>query len=404
MPSANRGETRAGKPLHPVRMILVSDTYPPVMGGAEMDAQRVCAELIRRGHTVTVLCQGGPPMPPRRRWVDDAGVPVRILTRRSTGRWRHILFALRVSATLWRERRNYDVVFFSMFGLHLFTGLPVSRWLGKSILSKVHGSSIITKVSRSWTGRQEIKWLARWAERVMVLNDEMVEEARAAGIPASKILHMPNPVDTAAFAPAPLEERSRIRERLGIPFSARVLLYTGRLSHEKGLGWLIDAFAAVAPEFPDAQLILLGDGPIRARLEEQAAGAGLGARQIRFAGRVPSQEVALWLQAADAFALVSPNEGFSCALAEAMSTGLPAVVSAIPANVQLVEEGAHGYTAPPGDIPATAQAIGSLLGGNDGARMGQAARQRVVENYSLSQVADRYEALFAVLFGNRSDA
>ncbi len=71
--------------MKPVSLLLISDTYPPVMGGSEIEAQRVSAEMIRRGHRVLVLTSGGSPMPTLRDWVDPAGVPVRILTRRTTG-------------------------------------------------------------------------------------------------------------------------------------------------------------------------------------------------------------------------------------------------------------------------------------------------------------------------------
>lgn len=332
-------------------------------------------------------------MPPLRNWVDPQGIPVTILTRASQGRRKHVVFALRVAWQLWKRRNEYDVVFFSMFGLHLAAGLPVARLTGKRILNKVHGSTITAQVAQSFIGRRELSWMAKWSSCVMVLNDEMVEEALAAGIPREKIMHMPNPVDTDAFAPVSADEKAHLRERLGVFPSAKVLLYTGRLSKEKGLRWLIDAFALAAPQAPQAQLVLVGDGPIRADLEAQAAASGLGPEQIRFVGRVPSHEVVTWLRIADAFTLVSPNEGFSCALTEAMSTGLPAVVSAIPANVQLIENGVHGYTAPAGDIPATAEAIQRLLNQDSRTHMGLVARQRVLDNYSIDQILERYETL-----------
>jgi len=72
-------------PADRVRVLLISDSYPPVLGGSEVEAQRVSAALIRRGHSVHVLCAGGPPMPDVRDWVDPAGVPVSILTRHSRG-------------------------------------------------------------------------------------------------------------------------------------------------------------------------------------------------------------------------------------------------------------------------------------------------------------------------------
>lgn len=377
------------------RLVIVQCTYPPVVGGAEADAQRVSVALIGREHQVEVLCEGGPPMPPRRAWVDDSGVPVQILTHNQQGRWKHILFAIESARYLWCNRRTIHVVLLSMSGLYLASGLFVGRIAGIPTISKIHGSKVIPAMAASRIGRMELKWLAKWAARVMVLNDEMVQEAIDAGIPREKLMHMPNPVDTVAFSPPSPAERFQLRARCDIPPDARVLLYTGRLSPEKGVDWLVTSFAQVASHLPGALLVLLGDGPSRAALEDLVVQLGLTS-QVRFVGRVASQEVPSWLRAADAFALVSPNEGFSCALAEAMAVGLPAVVSAIPANLQLIDDGVHGFTAPAGDIAATAAAISKMLDDADiRHQMGTVARKRIVDNYSLDRIADRYEQLFA---------
>jgi glycosyltransferase involved in cell wall biosynthesis len=123
---------------------------------------------------------------------------------------------------------------------------------------------------------------------------------------------------------------------------------------------------------------------------------------VLFSGGVDVSEVPRWLRASDVFTLTSPNEGFSCALAEAMSAGLASVVSRIPANVQLIEDEIHGLLAPVGGDSAMAGALLRLF--RDPAlrgRMGQAARQRILDNYSTDQVAERYETLFAEVLGER---
>jgi glycosyltransferase involved in cell wall biosynthesis len=106
------------------------------------------------------------------------------------------------------------------------------------------------------------------------------------------------------------------------------------------------------------------------------------------------------LKIADAFTLVSFSEGFACALVEAMSTGLACVVSDIPANRQLIQDGEHGFLAPVGNSEAIAGAIlRLLLDTNLRIRMGDAARRSVLENYATSRIADRYEALFRRMLG-----
>ena len=134
---------KASAALKPVSVLLICDSYPPIVGGSEVEAQRVASAMIRRGHRVQVLCAGGPPMPPVREWVDPAGVPVRILTRHSRGRAKDFTFAAEVAWAIWRGRNEYDVVYFLMQGLHLAAGLPVARWAGKPIVMKVGGSGVI---------------------------------------------------------------------------------------------------------------------------------------------------------------------------------------------------------------------------------------------------------------------
>jgi glycosyltransferase involved in cell wall biosynthesis len=388
--------------MKPVSVVLISDSYPPVLGGSETEAQRVSAEMIRRGHRVLVLTSGGSPMPPVRDWVDPAGVPVRILTRNARGRWKDTVFACRVAWALWRERRNYQIVYFLMQGLHLAAGLPVARALKKPIVMKVAGSGVISVLRSSRIGRVELGWLRRWAARLLILNEGMMQEGLEHGFPRDQLLWMPNPVDTEQFRPGQPEEIAKLRAGIGIPPEALVAVYVGRLSHAKGLPSLLSGFALAARKEPRAMVVLVGDGLMRNELEAMATKLGLGSSQVLFSGRVDVSEVPRWLRASDVFTLMSPNEGFSCALAEAMSAGLASVVSRIPANVQLIEDEVHGLLAPVGDDSAMAGALIRLFRDSAlRARMGQAARQRILDNYSTSQVAERYETLFAEVLGER---
>ncbi len=379
----------------PVSIVLICHSYPPVIGGSELEAQRVCAALIQRGYTVKVVCAGGDPMPAVRDWIDPEGVPVRIYAGNWQGWMRDFVFGLRVGAMLLWERRQYQIAYFLMQGFHLATGLPAARLAGKSIVMKVGGSGVIPVMAGSAAGRLELRWLRQWAARIMILNEGMREEALQEGFPAEQLCWMPNPVDTEKFAPCDPAARLERRARFGIPATAPVALYCGRLAPEKALPSLMDAFALVVKRIPEAVLVLVGDGPLRAPLTEQAARLQIPEKNLCFAGRVAPEDVPAWLQVADVFTLVSPSEGFPCALAEAMSAGLASVVSDIPGNRQLIESGVHGLLAPVGDSAAIAVAVMRIF--EDAplrARMAEASRNRVLENYSTSKIADRYEALF----------
>ncbi len=360
--------------------LLICQTYPPVIGGSEIEAQRVCSALIRRGHSVTVVCAGGDPMPSLRNWIDPQGVPVRLYAENWKGTLKNLVFALRVAGMMIWKRREYQFVYFLMQGVHLAVGLPVARLLNKPILMKIAGSGEVQRIYSSTIGRQELRWLKRWAKKILILNDGMRQEAIDHGMSPAQLLWMPNPVDTNEFSPAKGDEQFRLRERFCIAQTTPVVLYSGRLAPEKGLSSLLDAFALVVKAVPDALLILVGDGAVRTTLVDQATQLGLGERNIRFTGQVNPGDVCLWLKIATVFALVSPSEGFPCALEEAMSTGIASVATDIPANRQLVENGSQGILIPVGDTKRIAESIVLLL--QDTAlrlHMGEAARELIWE-------------------------
>ena len=131
-------------------------------------------------------------------------------------------------------------------------------------------------------------------------------------------------------------------------------------------------------------------------LESETQRLGLDAA-VRFTGRQSMDRVRQYLKLADVFALVSRLEGFPCSLIEAMSTGLASVVSRIPANLQLVDDGVHGWSAALGNIEDLSAALNRLIENPEGRRkMGQVARQRIIDHYSTAKIAERYEELFAL--------
>jgi glycosyltransferase involved in cell wall biosynthesis len=133
----------------------------------------------------------------------------------------------------------------------------------------------------------------------------------------------------------------------------------------------------------------------------QTAAGKLGEEgRIRFTGAVPSSAVHQWVQIADVFALVSSLEGLPVSLIEAMATGLPVVVSDIPANRQLVDHGVEGLVVETRNAEAIGMALDSILSDSAaGRRMGAAARTRIGVSFSTDRVVDLYETLFARLLG-----
>jgi glycosyltransferase involved in cell wall biosynthesis len=303
-------------------------------------------------------------------------------------------FAIRVAWEIWRGRDRYEVVYFLMQGLHLATGLLVSHLARRATVVKIAGSTVIPMMRRSRAGRIELNWMQKWKVPLMVLNDGMVQEGLDDGFSREQLIWMPNPVDTDVFRPPRPGESEDWRASRGIPATAPVAVYVGRLSREKGLVELLGGFALVVRQMPEAVLLVLGNGAMREELDALCRDLELG-RSVMFTGNIPFHEVPCWLRAADVYILTSPNEGFSCALLEAMSCGLPSVVSRIPANLQLIDDGIHGSTVAWNEPEEIREALVRLFGDHRlRERMGEAARARVIANYSMDRVLERYERMF----------
>ena len=386
-------------PDQPISFVVLCHSYPPVLGGSEIEAQRVCQALQARGHKAQVVCAGGDPMPPLKNWVDPCGVPVRMFGAAWKEPLRSYAYALGVGWTLWRERHNYEVAYFLMQGLQLITGLPVAALLGKPIVMKFSCSNLVAQMMGSMAGRIEVRFLKWWAAKILVLNPGMRQEALEAGFEAAKVGWMPNPVDVNHFQPVPPEEKRRKRRELGVEEDAGLVVYVGRLDDQKKLPWLLGAFARVAKQRPDVRFAMIGDGPRRQDVERQIAELGLRER-VRLCGRLPQSGVLEWMQAGDVFPMTSEVEGLPCALIEAMAAGLAPVVTDIPAHSQLIEHEVHGLLTEVGSEEATARSLLRVL--DDGefrARLAANARRRMIEEFSTARVADCYEELFGEVLG-----
>lgn len=385
----------SGMPVHPVSFVLICHSYPPVLGGSEVEGQIVSDQLQKRGYRPRIVCAGGPPMPAVKEWVDPCGLRVRIYGHSQSKRWRDLVYALGVAWTLFKERDDYEVVYFLMTGLHLAFGLPMARLLGKPIVMKFSASSLVLRMRNSFLGRLELGMLRRWASHILVLNPGMVEEALEVGFEKNRIGWMPNPVDTDHFRPCSPEERIQLRRELNVGPDTPLAVFVGRLDPQKKLPWLLGAFTRVVRERPDAVLALIGDGYLRSELAQLVSSLNLD-RNVIFTGRLNTSGLLKWLQAGDLITLVSEIEGLPCALIEAMSAGLPAVVSDIPAHTQLVDTEVNGVITKLGDQESIARGLLRVL--NDPAartRMGAASRQRMLDTFATSKVVDCYETLFA---------
>lgn len=189
-----------------------------------------------------------------------------------------------------------------------------------------------------------------------------------------------------------LQVRCSLRAELGIPETAQVLLFLGRLNRDKGIADLAMAFASVARQFPEAWLLLVGPDE-ECMMNQVCATCAAVAGRIRYVEYTPVPEQ--FMAAADIFCLPSYREGFGMAVIEAAAVGLPAVASRIYGLTDAVVDGETGLLHPPGDVPALAEALTKLL--TDATvrmRMGEAARVRALTEFPQQRLTQGLMAFY----------
>ncbi|MCI5210914.1 MAG: glycosyltransferase family 1 protein [Candidatus Electrothrix sp. ATG2] len=168
-----------------------------------------------------------------------------------------------------------------------------------------------------------------------------------------------------------------------------MVLYIGNLSQgakHKSFDILLKAWAEVCAENEDILLSIAGGGDVRP-WKQMASDLGCG-ESVRFEGHV--KDISRLLAKAALFVLPSRGEGISNALLEAQSCGIPAVVTDIPGNTEVVLHGETGIVVPVDDVSGLSEAILKLMADDDTReRMGAKARQHIIEKYSIRSVVDR---------------
>ncbi len=187
----------------------------------------------------------------------------------------------------------------------------------------------------------------------------------AQGVPSERTGLFPYAVDVESFAErsriAP-EERAALRERLGVPAGARVVLGLAKFNHREAPWDLLRAFARLTGERSqeDLWLVLAGDGPARPELEEFVRRQRLA--RVRFPGYIPYPELPALYAASDLFVHAAREERWGVSVQEALACGLPVVASSrVGAGYDLLEAGGNGFVYPAGDDAMLAHRIGEAL-------------------------------------------
>ncbi len=393
------------------RVCVVSALYHPHLGGLGRQAQLLTERLRKDGVDLFVIAR-------KMRGGGDAefSPDVDVIRIPAPFPGRHILeeasmknllisgtFSLGCAMALVRHRKRYDIVHFHGASVPLFASLPLLKWMGKKVVVKVAAANLGTEAGslsgRYWGIGNLLARLARRVDAFVAISEEIRQGLLRDGIPLERIRRIDNFVDSTVFHPPAAGEKERLKEALGYSGNTLVL-YAGRMVPRKGVSHLLAAWKLVAPAFPDARLLLLGEGPLLGELRETAAGCGIRETAC-FLGRVDN--VPDYMRAADLFVLPSLQEGMPNALLEAMACGMPSVATRIGGVVDVSADGASALLVPAGDPIGLAAGMRSLL--SDPAlrkRISEGAVRRVEDSYGLESRVTGYRSLYTDLLFART--
>jgi glycosyltransferase involved in cell wall biosynthesis len=308
----------------------------------------------------------------------------------------------RLRLTLWgdpspflrRLCKEAPLLIHAHFATDGLLALPIAKALGIPLITTLRGYDV-TRTRRRLLLSGRASWvryallrhrLIEHGALFLAVSDALRERAIADGFPAERIITHYNGVDLDRLRPGGPE--------------GKVLLHVGRLVEKKGTAMLIRAFAEVARAHAEARLVIVGDGPLRAKLEREVRQNGL-ADAVRFTGALPHSEVVRWMQRAWALACPSLTardgdaEGLPNTVVEAAACGLPVVASRHSGIPEAVVDGETGLLVAEGDTAALAVQLTRILGEPQRRdAMASASRQLAETTFDLRRQIALLERLY----------
>jgi glycosyltransferase involved in cell wall biosynthesis len=389
---------------------MVIQRLRPLFSGQGVQVEALCRVLAARGVEVTILTAGQGHNALERihgYQVQRLRCDVPLLSSRlRPGRFRSELFGLWTLAWLLRRGRRAGIVHVHALTDALYTAWAYCRLRGLPIVFEMTllGTDDPLTIRRGGNRLARLRdAIFRRCDGYVAISPALARAYRDAGLPEERLRLIPQGVDIERFAPA--ADRAAVRRRLDLPAAGPLLVYAGSLIERKGIDVLLRSWQRLHDRRPQASLVLVGndafpdDPGAAAFLAEQlsmlrgAAGEAVHRVGVR-------DDVAAYLQAADVFVFPSRREGFGTVMIEAMACGLPCVVAALPDITDFIFDTPEpsGMVVPQDSPEALAEAVEALLAEPDRARaIGEAARRRAVQRFSLERIADDYLTFYREL-------
>jgi glycosyltransferase involved in cell wall biosynthesis len=396
----------SSSPSERLGVLMVTGAYYPELSGGGLQARAVVQALRDRVRFMVLTTSIQPELPAD---VLDDGVPVhRIFV--DIGRRASELSA--VGKTAWffaRAQHRFDIVNVHGFSrksilLHRLARLTRKRF----VLTLQTGGHDEPAAARALGPRAYHAYAD--ADLVISVSPGLARAYLDDGLPESKLRRVANAVDTRRFRPPTADERQSLRRELGLPIDRAVVLFVGYFSADKRPDVLYEAWSRVDRRATPSTLVFVGatdsrykevDPAIAAAIRSDAAAHG---RSHDVAFVAPTLEIEKYYRAADVYVLPSRREGLPIALLEAMATGLPCIATRLPGSTDvIIDDGKSGVLIDVQDTPAYSAALTRVLSDPDYARgLGVAARERVVERYSIHRTAEQWLAAYQEVLRERA--
>jgi glycosyltransferase involved in cell wall biosynthesis len=354
-------------------------------GGQEIRTLTEARGFADRGHDVTLVAPAEAP-------IASAGERLGLRVIRLDIRKKRLPAFLRLRRFIADNRARIDVV---------NTHSSTDSWLAALACATMADAPPIVRtrhVSTTVASRPTTRWLYGRATAHVVTTGEALKRqlGRENGVPLDHMTSVPTGIDLARFVPG---DAAAARAKLGLP-PRPTLGIVATLRDWKGHDVLFETLARDRAAWDGWNVVVVGDGPYRDRLDAQLARLSLADRVV-FAGQ--QEDVVPWLNAMDVFALPSwGEEGVPQAILQAMACGLPVVSTTVGAIGEAVEDGVTGIIVPPRDVPALGVALARLRDDPPlRARLGEAGRARALADFGLDRMLDAMEAVFRAALRKR---
>ncbi len=287
------------------------------------------------------------------------------------------------------KNNKYDVVHTNGYFADICTILTARLYRMKCV-STCHGFISNSKKLKFYNNLNRL--FLRLFHRIIAVSDDIKQDLLRFNLKSEKILVLTNAVDACPNESQLQVERAAIRKSLQSSNDTFVLGTLGRLSEEKGLFVLLEAFRDLFFQGANVNLIIVGDGPERNKLEQYTRTNRIENR-VHFAGF--QSNTLQWLASVDCFVLPSFTEGTPLSLLEAMSIGLPVIATSVGGVPQVISHNQNGFLVPPGSASAIVDQVIKMLNHEcDLEQLSKRAQLTIRENYNLNSWCSKIEKIY----------